>query len=68
MTTILPQAELVELTGYKLASKQKTVLDDLGIPYKEVSGRPIVLAEHVASWVEGRAIRQSVEPDFSMVR
>lgn len=68
MVTILPKADLVELTGYHLAAKQKNVLDQLGIPYKEVSGRPIVLSEHVTAWVEGRKIKKSVEPDFSMVR
>lgn len=65
---ILSPAELRELTGYSRADKQRRMLDDHGIPYKSIGSRTIVLASHIAAWVEGRPVRQSVEPDFSMVR
>jgi len=68
MSVILSQDELRTLTGYARAAEQRRVLDDHGIPYKTIGNRTIVLSAHIASWVEGRPVRTSVEPDFSMVR
>lgn len=66
--SILSEVDLKKLTGYLRAAEQRRVLDEEGIPYKAVGKRTIVLEAHVAAWVEGRAIRRAVEPDFSMVR
>jgi len=67
-SSILSQSDLKDLTGYARAAEQRRVLDDQGIPYKTIGSRTIVLASHVSAWIEGRPVRKSVEPDFSMVR
>lgn len=66
--TILTPADLKDLTGYVRPAEQRKVLDEQGIPYKAIGSRTIVLASHISAWIEGRPVRLSVEPDFSMVR
>lgn len=65
---ILSAADLRDLTGYVRAAEQRRVLDEHGIPYKSIGSRTIVLSAHISAWVEGRPLRRSVEPDFSMVK
>lgn len=64
---ILSAADLRDLTGYARTAEQRRVLGQQGIPYKAIGNRTIVMSAHVSAWVEGRPVRQSVEPDFSMV-
>ena len=68
MSVILSPDELRGLTGYSRGAEQRRILDEIGIPYKTVGSRTIVISQHVAAWVEGRPVRQSVEPDFSFVK
>lgn len=68
MSTLLSPDDLRTLTGYRRAAEQRRKLDEYGIPYKKVGSRTIVLRDHISAWVEGRKIRQHVEPDLSMVR
>lgn len=65
---ILSPAEIRDITGYSRPSEQRRVLNMHGIPYKAIGSRTIVLASHVSAWVEGRPVRQNVEPNLSLVR
>lgn len=64
----LSEAELQRLTDYKRPAEQRTVLDELGIPWKDVRGRTIVLSRHVEAWAEGKPVRASTGPRLDLVR
>lgn len=64
----LSRDELSELTGYSRRSDQARILTELGIPFKEVAGRLVVLSCHVVAWMENRPIQQSNEPRMDLVR
>lgn len=67
-TLTLTKAEVVEITGYRQSERQRAVLDEQGIPWRDVRGRTIILREHVTAWAEGRPMRRSSEPRLDLVR
>ncbi len=65
---LLNDAELVALTGYKRAAEQRKVLDEAGIPWKDMRGRTIVLRAHVEAWMLGKPMPRSAGPRMELVR
>lgn len=53
---ILNSQEIHALTGYARPCKQIEALKTMGVGFKEYDGRPIVLQEHVKSWIEGKPV------------
>lgn len=68
MSLTLTPAELHSLTGYRQGTKQREVLDELGIPWNDVRGRLVVLRKHAEAWAEGKPVRRSNEPRLDLVR
>jgi uncharacterized protein DUF4224 len=65
---ILGADELFLLTGYERRAEQRRVLDEAGIPWKELAGRTIVLTAHVEAWMTGKAIQRTAAPRMDLVR
>jgi len=65
---ILTSIQLRDLTGYERRAEQRRVLDEAGIPWKELAGRTIVLTTHVEAWMTGKAIPRTAAPRMDLVR
>lgn len=56
----LSREEVIAFTGYKRAQDQTRELERVGVPYKIMRGRVVVLTAHVTAYMENRPIRQEV--------
>ena len=67
MSLTLTRDEVCELTQRKKADAQAAMLDSVGIPYRVVKGRVIVARSAAQSWLEGRPVALSREPNLGAI-
>jgi hypothetical protein len=64
----LKPAELHDLTGFSRAAEQESWLKDHDLPHRRDGRRVIVSRFHARSWLEGRAVVASNEPNLAALR
>ncbi len=64
----LTALELQNLTGYTRQAEQRRVLDEAGIPWRDLRGRTIVSRASAEAWLSGKIIPRSAEPRMDLVR
>ena len=65
MSEYLSSQELHDLTSFARAAEQSDWLKDHGIPYQRDGKRVIVSRIHARSWIEGRIVVASNEPNLA---
>jgi hypothetical protein len=64
----LTPSELHALTGFSRAAEQDGWLKDHGLPHRRDGKRVIVSRYHARSWLEGRPVVASNEPNLAALR
>lgn len=68
MSEYLNPAELRQLTGYAIGSKQAEWLKAKAIPHRQDGARVIASREHVRAWIEGRHTVSSSGPNWAALK
>jgi hypothetical protein len=67
MNLFLSPQEVRDLTQRARLEGQMRMLQELGLPFRQVHRRLLVARHHVHEWLAGRPIAASHEPDMSAI-
>lgn len=68
MSEYLSPAEIRQVTGYAMPSRQAEWLKLKAIPHRQDGARVIVSREHVRAWIEGRHTVSSSGPNWAALK